>query len=75
MNLFLKILQYSHGTIVLESLFNKVAGNQVCNFINKRLQHRCFPVIIAKFLRIPILRTSANGCFCLKYASREFLSL
>ena len=41
-------------TPVLESLFNK--GHQVCNFIKKRLQHRCFPVIIAKFLRIPILK-------------------
>ena len=39
---------------VLESLFNKAAALQVCNFIKKRLQHRCFPVIIAKFLRVPI---------------------
>ena len=30
----------------------------------KRLQHRCFPLKIAKFLRTPILRTSANGFFC-----------
>ena len=52
-------------TLVLGPLFNKAAGLQVCNFIKKRLQHRCFPVIIANFLRIPILRTSANGCFCL----------
>ena len=43
-------------TPVLESLFNKAGGLQVCNFIKKRLQHRCFPVIIAKFLRIPILK-------------------
>ena len=34
----------------MESLFNKVAGFQA--------------VIIAKFLRTPILKTSANGCFC-----------
>ena len=25
-------------------------------FIKKRLQHRCFPVSIAKFLRTPILK-------------------
>ena len=43
-------------TPVLGPLFNKAAGLQVCNFIKKRLQHRCFPVIIAKFLRIPILK-------------------
>ena len=27
-----------------------------CNFIKKRLQHRCFPVNIAKFLRTFILK-------------------
>ena len=32
---------------VLESLFNKVAGIR----LQKRLEHRCFPVNIAKFLR------------------------
>ena len=43
-------------TLVLESLFNKVTGLQTCNFIKKRLQHRCFPVNIAKFLRTPVLK-------------------
>ena len=51
-------------TTVLESLLNKVAGFQVCNFIKKILQHRCFPVNIAKFLRAPIWKTFTNGCFC-----------
>ena len=32
-------------------LFNK--GLKVCNFIEKRLQHRFFPVKFAKFLRTP----------------------
>ena len=36
---------------VLVSLFNKVAGLQACNVIKKRLQHRCFPVNMVKFLR------------------------
>ena len=35
--LFLKISQYSRETPVLESLFNKAAGLQACNFIKKRL--------------------------------------
>ena len=35
-------------TPVLESLFNKVADHQACNFIKNRLQRRRFPVIIAK---------------------------
>ena len=37
--------------LCLESLFNKVAGLQRYNFIKKKLQHRIFPVNIAKFLR------------------------
>ena len=37
---------------MLESLFNKVAGLMVWNFIiKKRLQGRCFPVNTAKILR------------------------
>ena len=36
-----------------ESLFNKVAGPQACNFIKMRLQYSCFPVKFAKFLRTP----------------------
>ena len=35
---------------MLESLFNKVAGQKVSNFTKNRLQHSCFPVNIAKFL-------------------------
>ena len=35
---------------VLESLFNKVAGLQACNFIKKRLQLRSSLMNIAKFL-------------------------
>ena len=32
---------------MLGSLFEKAAGLQVCNFLKKRLQHKCFPVNIA----------------------------
>ena len=44
---------------VLESLFNNIAGLQACNVIKKRIQHRCFPVHIAKFL---ITTISKNIC-------------
>ena len=47
----LKISQNSQETQVLESLFNNVSGLRACNFIKKRLEHRCFPVNFAKFLR------------------------
>ena len=42
---------------MLESLFNKVAGLQVSNFVNKRHQHRRFPVDIGRLLRKPILKS------------------
>ena len=42
---------------MLESLFNKVAGLKACKFIKNRLQHRRFPVNIAKFLRTISYRT------------------
>ena len=41
---------------MLESLFSKVSGPKACNFTEKRLQHSCLPVNIAKFLRTPILK-------------------
>ena len=39
------------------SLFSKVAGLKACEFIKRRLQHRCFPMKFTKFLRTPILKT------------------
>ena len=41
---------------MLESILNKVAGLQVCNFTKKRLQNSWFAVNIAKFLRTPVLK-------------------
>ena len=38
-----------------ESLLNRLTGFKTCNFLKKRLQYRCFPVNIAKFLRTLIL--------------------
>ena len=46
--LFSKILQISKENTCW-SLFNKVAGPQVCNFIKKWLQHRWF---LVKFVKI-----------------------
>ena len=36
---------------MLDSLFKKVVGLEACKYIKRKLQHRCFPVNIAKFLR------------------------
>ena len=45
-NLFLKISQYSQENSCV----------RVCNFIKKRLQHRCFSANIAEIFRTPILK-------------------
>ena len=51
-------------TVVLESFINKVARLKACNFIKKRLQHKCFPVWILPNLNNLFekhLRTTASG--------------
>ena len=47
----------------LEFLFKKVAGLQACNFIEKRLQHKCFSVKIEKSLRVSFLQNTSGDCF------------
>ena len=47
----------------LESLFSKVEGPQLCKFIFKRLQHRCFPMRFAKYLRTLFLQYTSGSCF------------
>ena len=50
-------------TPVLKSLFNIVADLKSRNFVKKRLQHRCFPVNIAIFLKTAFLQKTSAGCF------------
>ena len=38
---------------------------RACNHIKKRLQHSCFPVKFAEFLRTPFLQNTSGGRFCL----------
>ena len=52
---FLKISQYFQGNTCVGASFNKVAGLEAYNFIKERLQHRCFPVNIANFLKTDFL--------------------
>ena len=54
---------------MLKSIFNKVATLKACYIIKKRLQHRCFPVNIAKFLRTSILK---NICEQLRLGTSNF---
>ena len=43
--------------------FNKIRGLRPINLLKKRLQHRCFPVNIAKLLRTAILKNVCEGLF------------
>ena len=57
---FLKIFAIFPWKCLCWSLFfDKVPRLKACNFIKNRLQQRCFPVNIAKFLRASILK---NAC-------------
>ena len=62
--LFIKVLQYPQEYICVGVYFLMKLLTLLTNFIKKRLQHRCFPVHIAKFLRNLFWRLSGNGCFC-----------
>ena len=55
-----KFCNIHRNTPVSESLFNKVVGLQACNFIKRRLQHKCFSVNIGKFLRPPIVKNTCE---------------
>ena len=46
---------------MLESFLNNVSGLQARKFINKRIQHRRFPVNIAKFLKTSFLKEHLWG--------------
>ena len=57
-----KVRRYSRNIISQYSQENTYVGKyhffkdlQACNFIKKRLQHRCFPVNTANFLRTVFL--------------------
>ena len=52
---YLNFRKYHRKKTVLESVFDKVAGLRVWDFITKKLQQRCFPVKFAKSLRTPFL--------------------
>ena len=68
----LKIFAIFTGKHLWQSLFLiKFKDLQACNSIKKRLQHRCFPVNIAKFLRTAFSQNTSDGCFysCSKFAN------
>ena len=60
----LKNLAIFTGKHLWRNLFcNENADLQFCNFIQRRLQPKCFPVNIAKFLRTPVLKNICERLF------------
>ena len=55
------------------SLFLFQALGLPCNFIKRRLQHRCFPVKFAKFIRAPILKNICKQLLLLRNGSFEIV--
>ena len=43
--------------------FLQVPGLGLATVLKKELWHRCFPLILVKFLRTAFYRTTAKGCF------------
>ena len=62
---------------MLECLFNTDADLQVCNFIEKRLQHKCFLNIAKSWRTTFFSRTSPVAAFvdCLQHCLTHFKSL
>ena len=58
-------------TTVLESLFSKATFIKACKFVKKRIQHRCFPVNIVKFLRTAFF--VEHPCACVLYMIYVYL--
>ena len=48
---FLKMLQNSQKTLMLEPHFNKVVGLYICNFIKKETPAHVFPMNLAEIFK------------------------
>ena len=53
-------------------ILNKVADLQACNFIKKRLQHRCFTVSIVRFSKTPILKIEQRRIHAFEFWNSVF---
>ena len=55
---------------MLESFLIKL---QACKFIEKRLEHRCFPLLVRKFLRTPILKNISEWLLLIILLIQQFV--
>ena len=49
--------------ILVRVSFDRFAGLNECNFIKKRLQHKCFSGKLVKFLRTPVFKEHLQWLF------------
>ena len=85
LSLILVPTEATTGVILEEKLFLGISQNsqestcarvsEACNFIKKRLWHRCFPVNFAKFLRTSFYRAPLGDCFCPRSGISSGLSI
>ena len=47
---------------------------KACNFIKKRLQHKCFSMKFARFLGKPILKNLCERLLCISYVLHKYVS-
>ena len=60
----LEITQHlQENTCASVSILIKLQTLRPATLLKKRLWHKCFPVNVAKFLRIPFLKSTSGGCF------------
>ena len=62
-------------TATLVFLFDKAEGSQPCNFITKRLEHRCFPVKFVRFLTISFPQYASSSCFLKQNLFKDLLAI
>ena len=60
---FKSLVIFTDEHLCCSLFFNENAGLRSCSFIKKRLQHRCFPLNIATFLKTPVLKNICERLF------------
>ena len=59
---------------MFEPIFNKVAGLKTCEFIEKRLQYRSFPIKFWKFLRTSFLKNICERLLPTRWISIYYIN-
>ena len=58
------LVKFTEQSLLRGSFSIKVVSLQSATLLKRRLQHRCFPVNVVKYLRTPILIKNSGGLLC-----------